>query len=237
MNTAYNDIIAKTIGIHEHVVRVIDVHQSVDNSSVLLVSVLELLSRVEVIGQLEDIRVLRGHFFRLISFDSEKIRNLAAKSMARFHEFYEIQGTVDHLIPELFRTVSENHRHGIVMSIWYLLHKYESDVRYSGNSVTDSGLFTRTKMLFASLFHEWSSSYYVRCYLLDLLLFVGFDVFDEILVKSIFQRANLTCRDDINQWIEQLEAQHKDHQFGFDLWKRKIQNVYLNQALVEELEI
>lgn len=239
VNTTYNDIVAKMNGIHKHVHHVIDGHKCFDESSVLLVSVLELLSRVEVIGQSEDIRVLRTHLIKMITFDSEKIRNLAAKSLARFHEFYEIQETVDDLLPQFFRTNSENNKHGIVISILYLLQKYESDVRCTGNASNANDLFRHTKTIVLSYFEEQnnSCSYYVRCYLLNLLLFIGFDIFDDVVLAITFQCENVTCREDVEKHLNHLDRECKNNQFGFDQWKQKIQNIYLNCALREELEI
>lgn len=224
-------------GIHKHVHHVIDGHKLFDKSSILLVSVLELLSRVEVIGQLEDIRVLRTHLFKMISFDSEKIRNLAAKSLARFHEFYEIRETIDHLLPQLFQTTSENNKHGIVVSILYLLQKYESDVRFTGNASNANDLFDHSKAIVLSYFAEQNSSYYVRCYLLNLLLFIGFDIFDDVVLKIIFECKHVTCMDDVEKHLIHLDAECEYNQVGFDVWKQKVQNVYLNCELREELEI
>lgn len=237
VNTSYNDIITKMIGIHTHILHVIDCHKSFDKSSVLLVSVLELLSRVEVIGQFEDICILRTHLFSMISFASEKIRNLAAKSLARFHEFFEIPNAIDHLLPQLFRTTSENSKHGIVISILYLLQKYESDVRFTGSASNVIDLFKYTKTLVISNFEGQTSSYYVRCYLLNLLLFIGFDIFDNVVLKITFECENVTCREDVDRHLIHLDAEFKCNQFGFDVWKQKIQNVYLNCELSEELEI
>lgn len=225
------------IGIHKHVHRVIDGHKFPDKSSVLLVSVLELLSRVEVIGQLKDISELRIHFFRMLSFDGEKIRNLAAKSLARFHEFHEIRKAIDHLLPQIFRSTNENNKHGIVISILYLLQKYKSDVRFTGNASNANDLFEHTKSIVISNFKQQNSSFYVRCYLLNLLLFIGFDVYDRIVLKIIFECDNITCKEDIERNLIQLDADLKFNEFGFDLWKQKIQNVYLNCELCEELEI
>lgn len=225
------------IGIHEHVVRVIDVHKDLNESSVLLVSVLELLSRVEVIGQLDEIRVLRAKLFQLIAFDSEKIRNLAAKSIARFHEFYEVEETIDRLLSELFQATSENSKHGIVITIFYLLKKYESDVRYTGNVMRAKDLLSYSKTLVSNHFVEGNSSYYVRCYLLNLLLFMGFDIFDRIVMKIIFECENMLCREDVENHLLHLDEQCRYNQFGFDMWKQRIQNVYLDRKLREELEI
>lgn len=237
MNTAYNDIITKMVGIHKQIHSIIDGHTFFDKSSVLLVSVLELLSRVEVIGQFEDIRMLRKHFFTMISFDSEKIRNLSAKSLARFHEFYEIQTTIDHLLPQLFQTTSENKKHGIVISVLYLLQKYESDVRFTRKASNANDLFNNTKTVVLNHCREQRNSYYLRCYLLNLLLYIGFDMFDNFVLKVIFESENIKCKEDIERQLIYLDAECNYYQFGFDLWKQKIQNVYLNCELKEEVEI
>lgn len=237
VNTAYNDIITKTIGIHKQIHHIIDGYKFFDKSSVLLVSVLELLSRVEVIGQLDDIHVLRSHFFTMITFDSEKIRNLSAKSLARFHEFHEIQTTIDHLLPQLFQTTSENHKHGIVISILYLLQKYESDVRFTGNASDANNLFNYTKTIVKRHFMQQHNSYYLRCYLLNLLLYIGLDMFDNFVLKVIFESENVKCREEIQDQLIRLDFESKYNQFGFDLWKQKIQNIYLNCELNEEIEI
>ncbi|KAG4068625.1 hypothetical protein HA402_002316 [Bradysia odoriphaga] len=238
VNTSYNDIIAKMIGIHKHVLHIIDGHTFSGKSSILLVSVLELLSRVEVIGQSEDIRVLRAHFFKMIKFDSEKIRNLAAKSLARFHEFYEIQQIVEQLLPQLFESANENSKHGVVISVLYLLQKYESDVRFTGKASLSTDLFSHTRTLVSSHFRRpIPTSYYVRCYLLTLLLFIGFDIFDETVSKMIFECETVRRREDVEKHLKHLDAQCEYNQFGFDLWKQKIQNVYLDCELKEEWEI
>ncbi|XP_037028211.1 uncharacterized protein LOC119068643 [Bradysia coprophila] len=238
VNTSYNDIIAKMIGIHQHVLHIIDGHTFSGKSSILLVSVLELLSRVEVIGQSEDIRVLHAHFFTMINFDSEKIRNLAAKSLARFHEFYEIQPIVEQLLPQLFESANENSKHGIVISVLYLLQKYESDVRFTGKASLSTDLFSHTRTLVSSHFRRpIPTSYYVRCYLLTLLLFIGFDIFDAIVSKMIFECETVRRREDVEKHLMHLDAQCEYSQFGFDLWKQKIQNVYLDCELREEWEI
>lgn len=237
VNTAYNDIITKMVNIHKQIYHIIDGHKFFDKSSVLLVSVLELLSRVEVIGQLDDIRVLRSHFFTMISFDSEKIRNLSAKSLARFHEFYEIQKTIDYLLPQLFQATSENHKHGVVISVLYLLQKYESDVRFTGNASNANDLFNYTKAIVLRHFIEKHNSYYLRCYLLNLLLYIGFDIFDHFVLKIIFESENVKCKEDIQSQLISLDVESKYNQFGFDLWKQRIQNVYLNCKLNEEVEI
>lgn len=226
------------MGIHEHVLHIIDDHTLAGKSSILLVSVLELLSRVEIIGQSKDIHELRSHFFTMIHFDSEKIRNLAAKSMARFHEFYEIPQVVEQLLPQLFEATNENSKHGIVISILYLLQKYESDVRFTGKAFHSTDLFRQTRGLVLKYFRRSiTTSYYVRCYLVTLLSFIGFDIFDDIVVEIVFGCVELVCRDDVETHLMRLDAEREYSQFGFDLWKQKIQNVYLNCELREELEI
>ncbi|KAJ6640334.1 Thyroid adenoma-associated protein like, partial [Pseudolycoriella hygida] len=237
VNTAYNDIITKMNGIHNNVLHILDSNQLPDNSSILLVSVLELLSRVEVIGQSDDTLEVRKYFFKMLSFDSEKIRNLAAKSLARFHEFFEIQQTIDYLLPQFFLTCNENCKHGIVIGILYLLHKYQSDIRYTGRASNAEDLFNHTKTLLLKHFREQSNSFYVRCYLLNLLQFIEFDRFDVIVLNMIFECENLTCRQDVERELVKLDTAHKYNEFGFDLWKQNIQNIYLNCELKEELEI
>lgn len=130
----YADIRLKMHTLHTKIQHILQNTQNASSSNsptILLVTVLQLLSRTETV----DIPVpteaeFKVHFFRLIAHNNMKVRELAAECLARFHQFYEIPDFLVRIVPLICKAeLDANFRHGILCTSVQMLRKYESDSR------------------------------------------------------------------------------------------------------------
>lgn len=227
--TVYSDITIKLFGMHKKITALL---RECDRPSVLLVALLELLSRIEVIGDNyypddeNNDDHFKEQFYRFLSYDSEKVRTLSARCLTRFSKFYEMPTFLRAIVPLLFYVKNSNFKHGLVMTIICMLKKYQSDVRFTQ--------FDEVKPLIPeirSLFQNYSdkiggttTSYYIRFYLFELFLLMGYEKDDRLVMETMFGRLTVS---DLDVAKNLRSGQIDEHQnFGYNAWKRKMEMSY-----------
>lgn len=130
----YADIRMKMQSSHTKILHIMRQTQNPSRAqppTILLVAILQLLSRTETI----DIHVpveaeFKVHFFRLLAHTNMNVREFAALCMARFHQFYEIPDFLERIVPLMCSSESDvNLRHGLLCAAEQMLSKYKSDSR------------------------------------------------------------------------------------------------------------
>lgn len=232
----YTDLVTKSYAMHE---RILQLLQQCTRPSVLLVALLELLSRIEVIddaynGEPAHLNRFRQMFYAYLRYDCEKIRTLAARCLARWHKFVEIPGFVGGVVEILLnRSTDENQRHGLISVVMACLKKYESDVRFTqfdeGEKVAETIRNIFEINWTTSTIVVGGCSYYLRIYLMDLLTFVGFDRMDSSMMRLCLIDAAKVGRStakDVRQHINEMEVISDADHFGFNQWKSKMLKLY-----------
>lgn len=158
----------------------------------VLVMFLELLSNYDADQFVENedlINECRNLYWNLFDNSDAKIRFLAAKCFANSHHFYdEIPNMLPHMIPLLFNTsINENFVHSLILSINFMIKKYIAHVRFVKSSFRKNKFLAELRSLLIECYENRCKndsaivfSYFVRCYLLDLLIYMGFKTEDVI---------------------------------------------------------
>lgn len=209
--TVYGDVRLKMGALHERIVALL---RQCTRPSVRLVTLLELLGRIEVLDVPDDVDAeLRALFYRFLHYDSEKVRTLAARCLARFHQWYEVAEFVRihlRLLPQL-RSV--NFQHGVVRTVEFMLLKWASDGRYMQMTDADRRpLFEEVRELLLEMRLK-VSSYFLRCYLFDLMRLVGCELNEAALLDG----ADV----DVREEVDRLRT-HDGQRVAFDAWAEKV---------------
>lgn len=229
----YTDIVIKSHSMHQ---RIFELLRRCIRPSVLLVALLEFLSHIEVIGDTFNgepthTNQFRQRLFTYLRYDCEKIRTLAARCLARWHKFTEIPGFVCGVTHILCRSADENQRHGLTAVILACFKKYQSDVRYTQFDESEK-LAETVRMIFIT---NWNSSgwtltdcsYYLRIYLAEMLMFIGVDRMETIMLRICFNGE--TCEGwrsaDVWRRINEMDCNDNKY-FGFNQWKCKMLDLY-----------
>lgn len=226
----YTDIVIKSHRIH---LKILSLLERCDQPSVLLVALLELLARIEVIGYTYEgepmhIDRFKELFYRFVSYNSEKVRILAARCLSRFHKFVEIPSFVLGIAAILCETGDANFKHGLCLTMTCALKKYESDVRYTQFDEREllidgvKEFFERHPVRF-----NGSSHYYLRFYVYDLLEFVGFQRMDRVILDAMFgvTRGPVIDTQEVRALLVAIDERESEH-FGFNKWRLKMLQVY-----------
>lgn len=101
------------------------------NSTTMLITILELLSRIEFwwteIHSPNNIQTFRSILWTLLSHPRHKIRLLSAKCFAGFHEFHQIPGIIFQIINILPEITDQNTFHGLILASDALTRKYRCE--------------------------------------------------------------------------------------------------------------
>uniref|UniRef100_A0A1B0GKQ2 Putative death-receptor fusion protein n=1 Tax=Lutzomyia longipalpis TaxID=7200 RepID=A0A1B0GKQ2_LUTLO len=104
---------------------------SAQNSTTLLITILELLSRIEFwwteIHSAGNILAFRAVLWGLLEHPCHKIRLLSARCFSGFHEFHQIPGIVFQIIELLPQITNPNLFHGLLMATDALTRKYRAE--------------------------------------------------------------------------------------------------------------
>lgn len=226
----YTDIVIKSNRMH---LKILSLLEKCDQPSVLLVALLELLARIEVIGYTHEGEPLhmdrfKELFYRFVSYNSEKIRLLAARCLARFHKFVEIPSFVFGIAAILCQTDDANYKHGLCLTMMCALKKYESDVRYTQFDEREllidgvKEFFERHHVRF-----NGSSHYYLRLYVYDLFEFVGLKRMDRVVLDAMFgvEFESVIDAQEVRAFVETIDKSESEN-FGFNKWRLKMLDVY-----------
>lgn len=231
--TVYSDITIKMHKIHEHIVATL---KQCSQPSILLVTLLELLSRIESIGSNELEENFQEKFYKYLTSDSEKVRTLAGKCLTRFYKFYEIPLFLRTMVPMVFQT-NDNAQHGLIMTMISMLKKYESDSRNTQFAERNKAFLMEIKCAFRhyrKIDANRHCGFYVKYYLFDLLVLVGFNARDPFIMDIMFDSQQILPKD-VEMFLTNLKGgangtDADDTQFGFSIWKRKMLQVYCRKC-------
>uniref|UniRef100_A0A336LQL3 CSON001046 protein n=1 Tax=Culicoides sonorensis TaxID=179676 RepID=A0A336LQL3_CULSO len=200
-----------------------ELQTNLPTSSIVLY--LEFLSNIEVKDP-NDSRILditytyRARFWKLLGNKSDKVRRLAALCFTQFHHYHdEIPRAVIAYIPYIFQSsCSENFKHGLILAINYLmkkLHNYYQFIDWPEKDAFNKKL--KTTFINSYKHDDSSISYYTRCYLLKLLLFLGFQVEDRII-----------------RWV--LYERPARNYFGYHEWNNLVTEILENEKSILDME-
>lgn len=243
VHTLYNDILLKTYKIHELIFNVLEEHVKCvkQQPSILLVTILEFLTRVEILDTINITSSYNGIFFKFLYNQCEKIRMLSAKCFARFHNFYEIPNVIHGMFSILFKTNNLNFQHGLILAIYFMLKKYECDARFIIMNEKNDFFNDIKNMVNINYLNHCSliNNFYIKSYWIDLLILLDLDMYSEFIIKSMFDKDindYTNIKEHIPLWIND-NTNNCHNIIGYDRWKRKMLKIYFNLEFDIELEI
>lgn len=175
--TVYGDVRLKQQALHEQIA--LGLRQCAANDGdggVRLVTLLELMARVEVIDACDAVDgELRAQFYGFLCSDSEKVRTLAARCLVRFHQWYEVGEFVRQHVRMLGGLRDANFRHGVVRAMEMMLLKWASDSRCMPRDAVSVGtLFEEVHDMLLEMSGALAlHGYFLRCCVYDLMRLVG----------------------------------------------------------------
>ncbi|KAG5671583.1 hypothetical protein PVAND_001776 [Polypedilum vanderplanki] len=181
-------------------------------SQTYIIILLEILSNFEKRKPNEhstEIDRITSSFKTLMNHRSEKIRVLAAKCYAQWIHPLDLPKNIYQIIKNLFLS-DANFVHGSIIAIRVMMERYEASIKCI-NKTFDQIHFIkdiRSKILESATLNRssFSQNFFLKCYLLDLLLFVGFKFEDEI-IEMLMDESNVQSK------------------IGYTLWKEKIKQL------------
>ncbi|XP_055632579.1 uncharacterized protein LOC129773049 [Toxorhynchites rutilus septentrionalis] len=167
-------------------------------STPFLILVLEFLSKVEyrlynIPDQESIVDSYRSLMWRFLSHENDQVRTLAATCFTQLHDFREeIPSLMENLIIVFFTARSnENFRHGLLRVIHFMIRKYVTNARLMGDGFEKGEYFATIRALIARyvvLDQSKTASYRLRCHLLDLFSYLGFDRMNAVVIGQIFNK-------------------------------------------------
>ena len=183
-------------------------------STTYIIILLEIFSNFEYRNNVEhwsEIESLRQIFHNLMDHECEKIRVLAGRCFAQWHNIdNEMLNVIKKEINKVFSS-DTNLVHSMSYGVRYMIERYESCVMFVTDfNAADFKASLRTAMLqkFEQVGFPGANNFYVRCHLLDFLLFIGFP-FNHKICQSLTAETNLS------------------NTFGYKLWCEKIRELRL----------
>ncbi|XP_055586343.1 uncharacterized protein LOC129739009 [Uranotaenia lowii] len=193
---SFNELLYKLIKSNKYILK--ELRTSDPVSTPFLILVLEFLSKVEyrayhVPGQkslLIDYRIL---LWRYLKHDNDQVRTLAGVCFAQLHDFYEeIPRMMENMIICLFTSRgNENFRHGICKAIHFMVRKYITNARYMSGGFNKPDYLASVREMICQYYlldTDKMASYRMRCSLLDLLLYLGFEKMHPAVVELVFNK-------------------------------------------------
>lgn len=180
-------------------------------SPTYIIILLEIFSNFEyrnIAESWSEIEKMRDIFRRLMSHEVEKIRMLAAKCFAQWHEVSEMLEVISNEAGGIIDADS-NLVHSTCFCIRLMVQRYESCLKSVipfEIAVVKANLRTEISEKFKKSGFPGATTFYVRSHLIDLLLFVGFS-FEDHICQSLTSEANI------------------DNLVGYKLWAEKIKNL------------
>lgn len=191
-----NELIFKLVKSNDYILKELRATSVV--STPFLILVLEFLSKVEyrtynVPDQQPIIAAYRSLMWSFLNHENDQVRTLAATCFTQLHDFREeIPLLMENLIICFFTVRrNENFRHGLLRVIHFMVRKYVTNARLMGGLFEKGEYFATIRELIARyvvLDQERTSSYRLRCHLLDLLSYLGFDKMDPVVIGQIFNK-------------------------------------------------
>lgn len=201
-----------------------------------LILFLEFLTKVEVRKNCcsmndnkEMIEKFNSVFWNLLKHRDVQVRKLSAKCLALFHEFrFELKNFIEICVSLIFLLEEQNFQHGLILTVFYMLKKYLNDSKFM--EFDENFFLEKIRNIFRKNFNfseKMEKSFYLRCYLIDLLILMGFKVDDVIFKEIVFWRKNVPIND-----LSLLNSDgEKKFNFGYEAWKCKVLNLYESEII------
>ncbi|KAL7022681.1 hypothetical protein ACKWTF_012344 [Chironomus riparius] len=215
---------SKAISVYEHYVKftyafriaLFDLENNHnDLSQTYIIILLEILSNFEIREPYEywsEMDRMGDAFKKLIYHPCEKIRVLAAKCYAQWHLPHQMLKVLKDKIRYIFRE-DPNLSHGSIVAVRYMIQRHEASIQFVRDFNKEEFLMKMRKKVSESFQQSYSvvpKNFYLRCYLFDFLMFIGFK-FSDGLVQELMNEENVTST------------------IGYHLWRKKIQEHTLNE--------
>lgn len=209
---------SKAISVFEHYVKftyafriaLFDFENNLNNlSQTYIIILLEILSNFEVREPYEywsEMDRMGDAFKKLIFHPCEKIRVLAAKCYAQWHLPHKMMNVIKDKIRYIFRE-DPNLAHGSIIAVQYMIQRYEASIQFVQDFNKEEFLMKMREKVLESFQQSYSvvpKNFYLRCYLFDFLMFIGFN-FNDRLVQELMNEDNITSN------------------IGYQLWRKRIQ--------------
>ena len=213
---------SKAISVYEHYIKftyafriaLFDFENNLNElSQTYIIILLEMLSNFEVREPYEywtEMDRMGDAFKKLIDHPCEKIRVLAAKCYAQWHLPHKMLKVIKDKIRYIFRE-DPNLSHGSIIAVQYMIQRYEASIQFVQDFNKGEFLMKMREKVSESFQQSYSvvpKNFYLRCYLFDFLMFIGFD-FSDSLVQELMNEGNVTSN------------------IGYHLWRKKIQEYSL----------
>lgn len=222
-----DDILVKMPKFGIFILNHLESSQNYSTSSLILF--LEFLSKIEVrksfVNHKEIIEKFNTVFWNLLSHCDDQVRKLSAKCFALFHEFrVELKNLIEICVSLIFQIKEINFQHGLILTVFYMLKKFLADSKFM--EFNEKFYLEKIRNVFRENFisPEKENSFYLRCYLIDLLILLEFKVDDEIFIEIVFCRKNFMIKE-----LGLLDAE-KRFNFGYEMWKCKVLKLYESEV-------
>lgn len=218
-----DDILVKMPKFGIFILNHLESSQNYSTSSLILF--LEFLSKIEVrksfVNHKEIIEKFNSVFWNLLSHFDDQVRKLSAKCFALFHEFrVELKNLIEICVSLIFKVKEINFQHGLILTVFFMLKKFLADSKFI--EFDEKFYLEKIRNIFCENFilPEKENSFYLRCYLIDLLILLGFKVDDKIFIEIVFCRKNFRIKE-----LVSLDFENRFN-FGYEMWKCKVLKLY-----------
>lgn len=136
-----------------------------------------------------------------------KVRLLAAKCYAQWQLHENIPQIIFKTIQGMF-SEDQNLAHARIIACRFLIQRYEASIKFVETFEREkflNGLREKINEVSAEKSSTFPQSYYLRCYFMDFLMFIGFKLNDDIVQRTVNESTRLN--------------------FGYNLWREKIKNI------------
>lgn len=229
-----DDILIKMPKFGIFILNHLESNQNYSTSSLILF--LEFLSKIEVrksslMNHTEIIEKFNSVFWNLLNHCDDQVRKLSAKCFALFHEFrYELKNLIEICVSLIFKTKEINFQHGLILTVFYMLKKFLADSKFM--EIDLENYLKKIRNIFCENFHftEMKNSFYLRCYLIDLLILLGFKNDEQIFIEIIFDKKNQKKNLSIKELILFVDVEMRLN-FGYEMWKSKVLKLYESEMI------
>jgi hypothetical protein len=142
-------------------------------------------------------------FEKLIEHPNEKIRTLAARCYSQWHLPKDLPAVIKEKTKCMFST-DPNLAHGSVVAVRHMVDRYEASVKHIRDFDRDEFLREIRVICATSSHSKIAKSFYLRSFVLDFLLFLGFSFNDNLIEMILMDESNV------------------DSKIGYSLWRQKI---------------
>lgn len=143
---------------------------------------------------------------KLLSHNCEKIRLLAAKCYAQ----WQLPENIPKIVIETLRNMfngNQNLAHASIIASRLLIQRYEASIKFVGAFEKENFLKDIRKNInkfSKEKFSSFPNNFYLRCFFIDFLMFIGFTLKDDIVQRTI-NESTIRSKVGYNLWMEKIK--------------------------------